>query len=286
MIGLYKSEMLKIRTTNTWWLMMIGLAVATGLALVLNLFQANEGLTSTDPPPDTTGQDSLEAQQTQNQFALSRSAAWLASNVFTSGQYFGLLLAMIIGVLVVTNEFFHQTATPTFLTTPKRERVIAAKLGGALTWGIAFAMVTTVISIAVGSIFYAIKGFESQLGDLDVVKAILLNLLAFGVWAIFGLGLGTLLKNQIASIVVALILYLIGQTLVTGVLYLLTLWLDQDWILKINYYLPSTASTIMTSAVKTAPDAPAWWGGMLILLAYGAVAVGLGTVFTKRRDIG
>ncbi len=85
---------------------------------------------------------------------------------------------------------------------------------------------------------------------------------------------------------VALILYLIGQTLVTGVLYLLALWLDQDWILKINYFLPSTASTIMTSAAKIAPDAPPWWGGTLILLAYGAVAVGLGTVFTKRRDIG
>lgn len=286
MIGLYKSEILKIRTTNTWWLMMIGLAVATGLALVLNLYQANEGLTSTDGPPDTTGQNELDAEQAQNQFALTRNAAYLASNVFTSGQYFGLLLAMIIGILVVTNEFFHQTATPTFLTTPRRERVIAAKLAGALSWGIAFAMVTTVISVAVGTIFYAIKGFESQLGEIDVVKAVLLNLLAFGVWAIFGLGLGTLLKNQIASIVVALIMYLIGQTLISGVLYLLARWLEQDWILKINYYLPSTASAIMTSAAKIAPDAPPWWGGTLVLLAYGAVAVGLGTLFTKLRDIG
>jgi len=284
-INLVRSEILKIRTTNTWWLMMLGLAVVTGLALWLNIFTANDALNATAEPPDTSGLDPDSAAEMKQQWELSRNVAFMASNVYTSGQYIGLLLAMLIGILVVTNEFFHQTATPTFLASPRRERVIAAKLGGALTWGIAFGILTMVLSVIAGATFFSIKGVGTQLDNPDVITAIALNLLAFGVWAVFGLGIGTLLKNQIASIVVALVLYLVAQTVVMGLLFALSNWLDQEWIQNVNYYLPSGASSVMTSAVKLAPEAPEWWVGALTLLAYGAVAAALGTLITKRRDI-
>lgn len=285
MINLVRSEILKIRTTNTWWLMMLGLAVVTGLALWINIYTANDGLNATAGPPDTTGMDDQSARQVTEQYALNRNVAFMASNIYTSGQYFGLLLAMLIGILVITNEFFHQTATPTFLASPRRERVIAAKLGGALTWGITFGILTTVISVAAGTVFFAVKGVDNGLGNIDVFKAILLNLLAFGIWAVFGLGIGTLLKNQIGSIVTALVLYLVAQSVVLGILFFLSEWLDKSWILRVNYYLPSGASSVMTSAVKLASDAPPWWGGALTLLAYGAVAAAIGTLITRRRDI-
>jgi ABC-2 type transport system permease protein len=284
-INLVRSEILKIRTTNTWWLMMLGLAVITGLALWLNIFTANDSLNLTAEPPDTAGLDEQTAADVQQQWELNRNIAFMASNVYTSGQYIGLLLAMLIGILVITNEFFHQTATPTFLASPRRENVIAAKLGGALTWGIAFGILTTVLSVIAGATFFSIKGVGTQLDNTDVLIAIALNLMAFGIWAVFGLGIGTLLKNQIASIVVALVLYLVAQTVVTGLLYGLSQWLDQDWIQSVNYYLPSGASSVMTSAVKLAPEAPPWWAGALTLLAYGVVTAAIGTLITKRRDI-
>ena len=66
-------------------------------------------------------------------FALALPLAWLAertdiprlvaqhtAEIFTSGQFLGLMLVIIVGVLVVTNEYTHQTATATFLTTPRR----------------------------------------------------------------------------------------------------------------------------------------------------------------------
>jgi hypothetical protein len=50
------------------------------------------------------------------------------------------------------------------------------------------------------------------------------------------------------------------------------------------YALPSAASSVMTSAERL-PDAPAWYVGAAILLAYGLVAAGLGSLITRRRDI-
>jgi ABC-2 type transport system permease protein len=283
-IALVRAEFLKIRTTNIWWLLLIGLVVTTGLALVVTTFTAADAFQHPEPP-QTQGLTPEEARAQAEQLALKSNLAFLVANIYTSGQYFGLLLAMVIGILIVTNEFFHQTATPTFLTTPRRSRVIAAKLGGAASWGIAFGLVTTVISGVTGVIFLNLHDKPLELGNPDVTKAILLNLMAFGIWATFGLGLGTLLKNQIAAIVVALVLYLIADSAVQVVLFLLANRLHEDWILNVAYYLPSGASKVMTAGTKVAAAAPEWWGGALILLAYGAVTAGIGTLITVRRDI-
>jgi ABC-type transport system involved in multi-copper enzyme maturation permease subunit len=282
-IALVRSEILKIRTTNVWWAMIIGLVVMTGLALAINIAQANDALRQ-QQPPDVRDMDPQFAQEMLREYALRSNLDYVAANIYTSGQYVGLLLAMIIGILVVTNEFWHQTATPTFLVTPKRGRVIAAKLGGALTWGAIYGLTATAISIAAGGVFFAIKGVENRLTDPDVIKAILLNLLAYGIWAVFGLGLGTLLKNQIASIVTALGLYLVAENMLAGLLGYLAFEFEQSWIEKVIHYLPSGASRVMTTAVDI-PDAPQWWAGALALLAYGLVAAGIGTLITKSRDI-
>lgn len=275
MTALVRSEMLKLRTTNLWWTLLIGVVTFTGLALAFNLLQTNAILDDPTVAEEVGG----------NQGALFGNQAYLASNVYTSGQYFGLLLALILGSLIVTNEFFHQTATATFLTTPRRANVITAKIVTAVAWGVVFAAVTTVLSVVVGALFFRGKGVDTLLGDGDVLKAILLNCLAFAVWAVFGLGIGTLLKSQIAAVIVTLALYLIGQTAVQIVLLVLDNQLNWHWALKLQYYLPAGASSVMTSAAKLAPDAPAWWGGTLILLAYGAVAAVLGSAITVRRDI-
>ena len=41
-------------------------------------------------------------------------------------------------------------------------------------------------------------------------RAMLFNLAAYLLWAIFGFGLGTLIRSQIGSVVTGMIIYLIG----------------------------------------------------------------------------
>jgi hypothetical protein len=73
----------------------------------------------------------------------------VATTLYTSGQFLGVLLVMLLGAILVTTEFQHLTATTTFLVTPVRERVVLAKLGAAVLLGLAFWLGTTLLNLIV-----------------------------------------------------------------------------------------------------------------------------------------
>ncbi|MGA8117401.1 MAG: ABC transporter permease [Actinocatenispora sp.] len=263
-----RSELLKVRTTNLWWLMLIGVVVFTALSLGVNMLSGYVQLN----PDSANGQNVPKAD-----------IVHIATNLYTSGQYFGTLLAMVFGILIFTNEFFHQTATATFLATPKRTHAIGGKLFVAVVVGIVIALITSALSMPSGALFLSSQDAALHLGDASVLKSIGLNWLAFAVWAVFGLGLGALLRSQILAVIVGLVAMLVGQTVLQLVLGLLAQHYHQAWIMDISYWLPSGASGVMTS-----PDGAggfAWWQGTLILLGYGVVAAVVGTIITQRRDV-
>jgi ABC-2 type transport system permease protein len=280
--GLIRSEILKLRTTNVWWAMLLGLAALTALAITTNIFQT---IAILDNPAafENPGDGDASNRQNEQLAAVADSTTQLVTNVYTSGQFFGSLLVMIFGIFIITNEYRHKTATATFLATPRRMQVIAAKLVTAIFWGAVFCLVTALLAIPVGAAFFSSRDVGLELGNPDVIKALLLNALAFGIWAIFGLGLGTLLKNQVWSVVVALVLYF-GQLVVNVVLVVLATQFEQAWILDVVNWLPGGASAVMVSPTQL-PDTPPWWAGALTLLGYGVVAAGVGTLVTTRRDI-
>ena len=270
MSPLVRSELRKVLTTNTWWLVLLGVVGFTAVALLVNLFVIAASTLSGDP--------------TSGQFGLGGGHAGLASYVYTSGQFFGTLFVMLLGALMVTNEYHHQTATPTFLATPRRVRVVASKLVAAVGFGVLFGLVTMLISVPAGAVYLAAKGAGTQLGHPTVLASLALNLLAYAIWAVFGVGIGTLLRNQMAALVVCLVLTLVAEQAVGVVLTVLSTQFHQAWIMKVVFALPSQASTVMTTATRI-PHAPAWYVGALILLAYGVVAGGVGSLVMRRRDI-
>ncbi|MEU4568090.1 ABC transporter permease [Micromonospora sp. NPDC023956] len=274
MMNLVRSELVKIRTTSTWWLLAIGAFLATVIAFAFNAWVTHVSLTG---DPADIGLPPEEA-------AAQADVAGQAANLYTSGQFFGLLLVMLIGILMVTNEFFHQTATTTFLSTPRRTSVIASKLIAASLMGFVFWLVTTVIALVAGVIFMSANDFGTQLGEWEVHRALLLNLLAYAIWTILGVGLGTLITNQLGAVVTASVVYLVGTQVVGLLFLLLSNLLDSEAILEWQVVWPAMASQIMISGIDS-PMLPPWWTGALVLVAY-AVAAGLaGVMITRRRDI-
>ncbi|MEH1012880.1 ABC transporter permease [Micromonospora sp. CPCC 206060] len=277
-MNLVRAELLKIRTTNTWWLFGLGTLLMTALAFLFNMLTANAMLDG--------GMGNLEgipAEQAE-QIRAQTDVVYQAANLYTSGQFFGLLFVMLLGIIVVTNEYYHQTATTTFLTTPQRTRVVVAKLVAATGIGAAFWLVTTVLTIPATALYLASKDLGSQLGDGGVIRAILLNLLAYLLWGIFGVGFGVLIRSQIGATVTAVVLYLVGTTAASIIFTVLQQWLGWDWIDNLQVIVPSIASTLMISGTEL-PGSPPQWLGAAVLIAYAAVTGTVGTMIMRRRDI-
>jgi ABC-2 type transport system permease protein len=295
--NLIRSELLKIRTTNVWWTFLIGAFFATGLALTVWILVGNDQINNAEAARGEPFAPSEEALENEELLAIelqewelsqdiTRTLHDAMAEIYTSGQFFGLMFAMLLGALLVTNEFHHQTATATFLTTPRRSKVILGKLATAMLAAAFFWVFSTVLSIAAGAIFISIKGYGLQLGEWPVLRAILLNGLAYGLWGILGIGIGVLIRSQIAAVVVASIGYLIGtflfQNVIIPLLYFLLGW---EWVLDVSVLWPAIASQIMISPEPIFPGTPDWWVGGLVLVGYGLLFGGIGTIITRRRDI-
>jgi ABC-type transport system involved in multi-copper enzyme maturation permease subunit len=274
MTTLIKAELLKIRTTSTWWVFGIIMLPLWAISLLVNWGTSNL----------TTGADSSNLDPNQaEQVRVAGEAVNIGANLYTSGQFFGVLIVMLLGAIVVTNEFFHQTATTTFLTTPRRESVVFAKMIASVLLGLVFWVVTTVLNLIFAPLVLNQLGVGSQLGEGAIWRAILLNGLAFILWAVLGVGFGVLIRSQLAATLTLALVYVVG-TFGANIIFAVLEAKVSEWFTHLEVIVPTTASTLMISGTDL-PDNPPRWVGAIVLIAYAALAGVLGTAIMKRRDI-
>jgi ABC-2 type transport system permease protein len=279
-LRLVRSELVKIRTTHFWWIYALAVLVVTALTFLINMLQTMFLLDNLDMIIDSEGMSPQDVEAVLVQTELPVAAA----NLYTSGQFLALILVMVVGILTVTNEFHHQTATATFLTTPHRTAVILAKVLAACMLAAGYWLLSTAVNIPLTALFLQGRGYDTLLADPEVVRAILLNLVAFLLWGIFGVGFGVLLRSQIAATVTGILLYLAGFIGGFIVFSVLANWLEADWILELMVVVPSYASQLMVAGAEL-PGNPPRWVGAVVLAGWSLVAGTIGILITRRRDI-
>ena len=201
--------------------------------------------------------------------------------------YFGLeILAPIMGVLCITGEYRHQTITTTFVLTPVRTRVLGAKVVTTAAWSVALALLSLVAVLAVGLPWNAsLGGVTAQV--TDQVGAVVPGLLASAVLlGLFGLGFGTLVKNQVAAILLT-----IGGTLILE--SLLIALARSVFHYNLNW-LPNGAGAALAGDIARGFGGGGrgagirlltWWQGGLAMLAWGLIPLVVGYFTTFRRDV-
>ncbi len=266
MTGLVRSELLKLRTTRTMWGLLIGLVPFVAFNAFLNFarsafFDRDAAALEGGPPPPALTDD-----------ATIRSVL--------SGAISAKTLVLVLGILIITTEYRHMTVTPTFLAAPRRSLVVAAKLAVAAIVGVAFGVIAVAVATLTGYISYAFKGETFTLGVDKAPQAILGIILIVTIYTIIGIGVGTLLKNQVAAILVGLGWSLAAEGVVSA---LLSLWDKGENIYR---YFPGNAASAVTDQYLGGFEGLVTpWQGALILVAYGLVFAALGSRLTLRRDI-
>ncbi|MBA3383116.1 MAG: ABC transporter permease [Actinobacteria bacterium] len=154
------------------------------------------------------------------------------------GAGFSTTLATIVGILLVTNEYRHGTITTTFLAEPRRVRVLVAKLAAALLAGVALAFASIVTTALVALPWAAARGDALPL-DGHALEAVGRMLLGFALSAALGAAVGAIIQNQVGSIIVVFVWFLIVESIV-GVLAALVFG-DLGEPDPVSPYLPGSA---------------------------------------------
>ena len=120
--------------------------------------------------------------------------------------FFAQLLTLVIGILCITNEFRHGTITPTLLVSPDRIRLVLAKVVASLLVGLVLGLAACAIIAAV----VAVAGGETD----DALELIAGGAILAGLYAVLGVGLGAIIRNQVGAIIGALVYILLLEGLI------------------------------------------------------------------------
>lgn len=266
------AEFQKVFTTRMWWLLAILLVayvafLAGGLGAFLGWAIEN---------PDAAA----DAGNTQLPPGMN-----LAPLVYSFASSVGYVFPVLLGALAVTSEFRHKTLTPTFLADPQRSVVLAAKFCSQLVLGAGLGVVAFATSVGAGAGALAAFGLDTGLDSSDTWALIGRGVLAMALWGTIGVGLGTLVTNQVAAIVIVIAF----TQFVEPVLRLAASL--SDVTANIGQFLPGAASDALVGASfysiasVGAAQSLEWWQGGLVLLVIGGVATLIGGATTWRRDV-
>jgi ABC-2 type transport system permease protein len=192
----------------------------------------------------------------------------------------GYIFVIILGIMLMTGEYRHGTAVATFLARPKREVVLAAKLGIAAIVGAVFMLISVWAAILGGIIVLARFDNAAAPSSGTFLNLTIAGLVSGAILAVIGVAIGALLKSQILAIVFSLVYLFVIDPL------LLVLWVD------IAKYLPGGLITAMTAIDIDAPEFGINTANFLdpiqatlLLLGYGAVFALTSLVTSMKRDV-
>lgn len=234
-----RSELRKLFTTRTVWWLALGVV---GMALLAT--------------SSVSGQSAAEY------------AKPLADQQFFFVNMFSRLLLLVLGIRMVTDEFRYGTAVPTFISSPNRTRVIVSKVLVAGVAGMAIAALGQAAMVGSATAVFSMNGHDLEIGTRGL-QGIVGGVLAGGIWAVIGVGLGALIRNQVVAIVGSFVWLMAIEEIVRARL--------GD---TLGGFLPGQAG----GTLALAPE-EYWAAGAAIFLAYGVIATALGLVWTRLRDI-
>ena len=183
MIRLVLAELLKLRSTRTFWALAGSAAALVFLIVVLTLI-IDDGL------------------DTRDEVESLLSANGLAG-----------LLTLVLGVVAAAGEYRHGTIASTLLVTPQRLRAVSAAVSACALGGLAIGLAVSAMTAAIALPWLNAEGVT--LPPLGSVLGILLGgALYAGLAGALGAALGALLRNQVAAVVSLLVLiFVVDPTL-------------------------------------------------------------------------
>ena len=244
MTRLVRIEWLKLRTMRVGFGLLATSAALTALFASLEASRAGNG---------------------QSGVAPLFTASGLGTVTTVTG--WSMILSAVLGVIVTSGEYRHYTATLTYLATPDRRRVLAAKTLTAAGAGAVFGLVSGLIATAVGLTFVAAHGYHVALGTGTLVAHVAGAVVGAALFGAIGAGIGALFRSQLAGVIGVFVWALVIESIIGGL------------FTSVRPYLPYTAATtlagIKLGGAAFGPAHDVAGGGPLPFAAAAALLIGV-----------
>jgi ABC-type transport system involved in multi-copper enzyme maturation permease subunit len=209
--------------------------------------------------------------------ALHHNKAWYQgydpTNQSLAGLVIGSLSLGVLGVLAISGEYGTGTIRSSLAAMPRRGVLMTAKV-----------VVVGLCTLVLGEVLSFVAFFEGQavlrgggaptaaLGQPGVLRAVALSGAFLALFALLGLGLGTVVRHTAGAIAV-----FAGVTFVLPILF-------NSISHDIARYAPELIFANAVAAVVPQSNSVSVTIGLVLMLAYCAVALGLGALLLNRRD--
>jgi hypothetical protein len=243
---LFAAELLKLRTIRAMWGYSLAAVAFAGLFAAGNIGSPPEG---------------------------GRFAPDYQLDLVLTAAFPAIMLALLLGILLFTNEFRHGTIARTLLGTPRRPLLVGIKLliGAAAGLGLALLAIATAAIVAV--IWLGIIDVPLELGD--AANGLWRGLLGAALVGALGAAVGGVVHSQVGALVGTLVWLFIAEPIVWVLLGLV----DLD---RVADYLPGVT---VLSIADTDGENLSFGGTVGMALVWIAVASVLAIWRTRRRDI-
>ena len=182
----------------------------------------------------------------------------------------GALLVLIAGIVISAGEYRHGTAADTFLTTPRRERVVTAKLTVGAAVGAVTGVLMSLAAIAAAAGVYQLKGAALPFDDGELWWTLAGVVTYTTLFAAVGVALGALVRNQVAAVAGALAWIAIVEHILVNL------------VPDIGRWLPAAAGQAIVRTPLDGLLSPA--AGVALLTTYAALFAATGLRATAERD--
>ncbi len=246
MAAKYRAEIIKLWGTPTsWWLAALAVVIVV-VPMVLTLT-----------------------------FTHIRSAADTRSLLSFAGTA-GLAM-LVLGIVAAAGEYRHHTIVATALISPRRVDALVAQVAAYATAGLAVGLVSALLTAAITLPWLASKNPSTGVSAAALATLFVGTIAYTALSAAIGVGLGALVRNQVAAVAILMLYLSIGG-------YIVAIALPD-----ISKFDPSAIGIAMSGGTQGigGPSSPLLSIGSAYIayLAYAAALLGIALILLPRREL-
>jgi ABC-2 type transport system permease protein len=182
------------------------------------------------------------------------------------------LLTLILGVVAGAGEYRHGTIAWTLLVTPQRLRAVGGAVIACFLGGMAIGVVVATCVAAVALPWLSAKDAVMPSAG-DTLQILLGGILYGALAAALGSAFGALLRNQVAGVVIVLVLIFVVDPVIAGLLE------------NVGQFTLTGLGIAMTGGDSGDTNVLPLGVAALVWALYTALFTALAVIFTSRRDI-